>query len=1020
MKKAIYILSVLLLCLVSCNKTEFESIEPKEVEPTGLVAVTMKIQIPEVELFAQTKADGQRSHLPDIQDMRVAVFGTSGYPQTYAKAEPIVSATNEAPADYASTNHKDGTSTDIYYFKVLLPVYEGEAHVHIIANGPKTIKFVDEDEDSIMRQMHSENGIGAFWARIVMPDGILTQLDNNGIMQTDDEGNFIPSDGTAHLFEDLVLVRNFAEVQLSVESGVENLTDISWTLVNVPRYGSVAPMTKDSYVDDYKKYEFNTTTWRMVNGTKTYDGYLFPGEPIEDPLPDGPKDNTIDYSLPTVSANEPLEHVLDPSKPLPSAFMYERTHPGSDKATCILVKAKYNDGTGSGFDDYYTYYRLDLTEETAGGYFPIYRNYMYQMKIHKVGNRGSKTIDDAMNRDSGGNVSQSTEARKLTDISDGESRLFVEYVEKNFTEGGKKRLWVMYVPDVTDTYVDENGDRQLVVDNTNVTVTVKDRGDALKEGTPATLTPISGSSVDGYYIYEFELNEQIKEKDLVSILQVKATNSPGDVTPEGKEKSTLYRDITLRVLKTMKMELKLVPQKVDAVQGKQTVLEIHLPEDLPESMFPLEFKIEDVNHTLYSTGSDGHGNSIIVPVKTDKSIVDGKTNSYYFIRTVNKDEYDSNDGVIYTQFKTNVGASATTVYVDNEYFLMESINLLNDGIYVNPVKAEVAFNVTSVEVEVEMDPDDQTKTWTVTGGNGVTITDIVDSEGNPFEGTPTGNGTFTMTFLPNNSATAAATRTATVTGDGGPHTVTITQLPMEFSITPETQTVAFNTKTARVTVHAEEGVSWTASITPPAGVTNGYSLSATSGTGTQELTVTLPVNGTTSQRDFTVRATMSSPSADASATISQRGGPAASYPFSYDAFGITLNNHSGNSSSTDRLVTVSLANATRRDTASGWGWNAEQAWNYVRMSDGGNNGSLTVTPVSGVKITKVEITYSGNETYRESNPTIPDGTSYNLPNNGSTGTWTVNSTTPVTMTFSTNGDSGKRISSIRVYCESAE
>ncbi|MBO7622638.1 MAG: hypothetical protein J6S64_01230, partial [Bacteroidales bacterium] len=163
MKKTLYILSVLLLGLVSCNKTEFESIEPKEVEPTGLVAVTMKIQIPEVELFAQTKAGGERSHDPDIQDIRVAVFGTSGYPQAYAKAEPIKSSTDESAGSYASTNG------DVYYFKVLLPVYDAEAHVHIIANGPKTIKFVDEDEDSIMKQMRSENGIGAFWARIVMP-----------------------------------------------------------------------------------------------------------------------------------------------------------------------------------------------------------------------------------------------------------------------------------------------------------------------------------------------------------------------------------------------------------------------------------------------------------------------------------------------------------------------------------------------------------------------------------------------------------------------------------------------------------------------------------------------------------------------------------------------------------------------------------------------------------------------------------------------------------------------------------
>ena len=40
MKKTLYILSALLLGLVSCTKTEYEAIEAKkDVEPSGLVAI---------------------------------------------------------------------------------------------------------------------------------------------------------------------------------------------------------------------------------------------------------------------------------------------------------------------------------------------------------------------------------------------------------------------------------------------------------------------------------------------------------------------------------------------------------------------------------------------------------------------------------------------------------------------------------------------------------------------------------------------------------------------------------------------------------------------------------------------------------------------------------------------------------------------------------------------------------------------------------------------------------------------
>ena len=179
MKKTLYIITALLLSLVSCTQMQVEAPELAKPDETGLVAVTMKLDVP-VPIQAFTKAD--RAENPEIDYIRVAVFGTSGYPQTYAYAEPVDS--------YASTNG------ETYTFKVLLPVYEAEAHVHIIANGDESIKFVDEDEDSIMKTMKSENNVGAYWARVVLEDGILPQKDQYGIMQTDAAGNFIPSDET--------------------------------------------------------------------------------------------------------------------------------------------------------------------------------------------------------------------------------------------------------------------------------------------------------------------------------------------------------------------------------------------------------------------------------------------------------------------------------------------------------------------------------------------------------------------------------------------------------------------------------------------------------------------------------------------------------------------------------------------------------------------------------------------------------------------------------------------------------
>ena len=953
MKKTLYILSALLLGLVSCNKAEFEEIRTaKDVDPTGLVAVTLQVQIPTLQAY--TKALGDRSDTPSIKDIRVAVFGTSGYPQTYTLAEPV-DASGKPISDYATTNG------DTYYFKVLLPVYDGEAHVHIIANGDESIKFVDEDEDSIMTAMKTQGNVGAYWTRLVLEDGILPEADTNGIMRTDEDGNFYPSDETEAAFKGLVLVRNFAEVTLSAsDAALADLSAISWTLVNVPTMGSVAPMAAGTWVDDYADYTYDETTGRMVNTNdgKVYDGYMFEDEPMDFTVPE---DGAITLGLSG------------------AAFLYERTHPGTDKATCILMKAKFRTDTD------FTYYRLDLTNEAVGGYFPIYRNYKYEMTIKKVGNHGAKTIAEAMLRDSGGNVSQSTEARKLTDISDGESRLYVEYVEKNFTSGGKKGLWVQYVPDVTTG----------TVNNANVTVTIKDQGTALIEG--ATIAKTAASSDTGYYFYEFELNDQDDNKDLVSVLEVTAHNGK-----TGDDKSTLYRDVTLRVMKKMEMKLSLNPKKVDS-QGDATVLSIELPTGLPESMFPLEFKIEDINHSLYATGKDGNDNSIIVPVKTDVSLVDGKTNSFYFIRTVNYDDYDPAKGgsnIVTTVFKTNKDASATTIYVANEYFKMQSTNLLNDGMYVNPLKTTVPFNTTSVEVQVEF-AEPTGKSWTVAAGSG--ITSITDSEGTAISG-GTGNGTFLLNFPANNSATATVTRTATVNYNGTPHTVTITQSPLEFSITPATQTINSYVLTATVTVHAEEGMAWTAVVSGPNG-TNPTLADAdeegkVSGEGTATLTVTLPANTTNNQRQFTVTATMTDPSATATATITQRRTPTGTGSFNRAALTPLSGGASTAQSADDGYLTVSLNSCSLPGNST----------TYIRMNVGNTAGSITIAPVAGMKITSVAITF--NNTTSRGRVNGPTG--WTVSNDGNTRTWTGSSTGPVTFTATQGGNNAPQFSTIVV------
>ena len=765
MKRLLYIASILILGAVACTK-EMELVENSNPasEDNGKVAVTMRLAVP-VELTASTRATeaNKRAEAPKIESIRVAVFGTSGYPQAYALATPVNKTTQDGKtvytdsnAAYASDNYQD--PDDIYYFKVLLPVYDGEAHVHIIANGDKSIPFDSvADEHSIMGHMESTDDVGAYWAMVVLPDGILTQKDENGILQTDDEGNYIPSDETKALFEDLVLVRNFAEVSLKVAADA-NISDVSWTLVNTPVSGSIAPVSATGYrpkagstqpvffaeyVDDYKNYIFYTKTAKMV---------LTDGAPVYDPVKTDSLTNIktvyngymASTALNTLPADDEIVWT-DADQPL---YIYERTDPKLTNPTYIMMRAKY------GSESTYSYYRVDLMEEEVGGYYPIYRNYKYQIDIPYVGNRGASTPSEAANRNSGGNMSMSAETKTLTDVSDGKSRLYVEFVEKTYTTSGQKTFWVYYVPDVT------NG----VVDNSSIVVTVKDMGDnpALANKT------ITSQEIGGRKIYTVTLNGQDDNVDLESVLQVKATNGLSST-----DKSTLYRDVTLRVMKKMDMDLSLMPKELASGTNRSTVLHIALKDTLQESMFPLEFYIEDTNRSLNPTGKNGAGEDIVVPVKIGPSIYDNtNANSYYYIRTVNWDEYKpmrdawvaakkaglSVEGIIdfTTEFKTVKSTSATTVYVDNEYFNMDNVTLSNVNFSISTSTPVVSYNTTSAQVSITTDDD---VNWTLSVNNGATV-DATDQSG-------TGSKTITVTLPGENETTESKTYTVSATREGG-------------------------------------------------------------------------------------------------------------------------------------------------------------------------------------------------------------------------------------------------------------
>ena len=224
MKKLIYIF-LILLGFTSCMKDDKVTLEP---DATDKVEIIFGVDLPETH--TKVMADD-----PQVQNLRVAVFGGSGFLKEYVQADPI---------GYATEN-----STK-YNYKVRLSLSDSYLKVHFIANGPATLPFKYEDEVMSVQTVSGDQD--AYWQRIELPNGITAKRDADGVVIKTDAGEYIVSDETKAHFQDIPLVRNFAKI--IVKSSTSDFQLKSYALVNKPSAGSIAPYNKktNAFVMNYQ------------------------------------------------------------------------------------------------------------------------------------------------------------------------------------------------------------------------------------------------------------------------------------------------------------------------------------------------------------------------------------------------------------------------------------------------------------------------------------------------------------------------------------------------------------------------------------------------------------------------------------------------------------------------------------------------------------------------------------------------------------------------------------------------
>lgn len=468
--------------------------------------------------------------------------------------------------------------------------------VHFIANLPKAVNEYGS-ETALINALTTSDSQDAYWQRVELPNGIL-------------EGN----EEMATKFTEVPLVRNFVKISVDNQAAIFNYEGIA--VINVPDMGTVAPFNVNN--GTYATYSAGIP-YKTLNDAGYY-GYE----------PSDMKIVNTDTSNPKFAT----EHYI---------YIYERRQNQDDKDyTYVIIKGKYNNSETS------TYYKVDIVDDNKEPY-NLLRNFNYVIKINSVLGPGYESADAAAKAAASNNISASIDTKNLLNISDGSSRLYVEYVNKVITKPGTFTLKYKYLPNISDNTQTNNYN---VPANDAVDLSKVVKGDVI-----ASYSKASSDDASGWRTITFTTPATITETKLQTIT-IKA--------------GVLQREINLILCKPFVLNVTSTPSGSAALNADATVT-LGLPAGLPAAIFPLEFVIVETGLSISPDASENN-----LPVRTSLN-VNGQTVSggqyFGFVKKVEYSDYNptnsdtpaAKDIVCY--FKLNKAiTSGLNVNVYNEYF----------------------------------------------------------------------------------------------------------------------------------------------------------------------------------------------------------------------------------------------------------------------------------------------------------------------------------------------------------------
>ena len=667
-----------------------------------------------------------------LQNLHLAVFGSSGYLKEYVQATPggvCGSIDFEDPYDPEKI-----TNVPLYSYTAKLTLTDSQRIIHFIGNGPETLSF--GYADAVLSSLLSFSGERAYW-QMLRVDGIHAKQSTSAYRDSNGEdveiGDYIDASGnkitngqgyvvassTLEKFATIPLIRNWARLVVEADTSIPQggsvpnnpfFKPISYAIVHVPDRGTLAPHSSATggFIEEYQK-----KTYLQIVGMG-YPANLPPNTNIDRTIP-RMEDFTYwdpdeqEHGNPSEVEGVGWRNGVAPAGQYGAVYLYERPVPNDLlDPTYVIVYGEYDNPDYPEQKGKY-FYKIDLM--TEGKYYPIYRNFQYRILIHSILAQGHGTPEAAAAAAGSADVSADINARHLPDISDGHRRLVIEpWMAKTFTsaQSNNMELSAYYMSEISTNAPDMEADHVTIEalpmkKGADPVILVEDEeGNPLVDDDGNPLLRIDPPDETGRRTIHFSTS---RPSTLIRSQTLRVTGmSDGEL---------LYRDIVITIQNIQQMQVRCSDRRIKSEKGTPIDLYINIPDGLSESMFPLQFLIEPEAMTL-SPNNDN------LPVEYGKSISGSEKSSFHFIKTLDWEEYrslpselDDEDGLwrrITCHFVSNRDNSSTQIWVrNNDYFSPAGTTLGNfsdksfsNVHFVESIK-QVSGHPLTLEFEVDRD-----------------------------------------------------------------------------------------------------------------------------------------------------------------------------------------------------------------------------------------------------------------------------------------------------------------------------